>query len=634
MLDGLRQNAGSWVIKILFGIIILAFVFAYGSGTLGGKGGGVLAYVGETPLMITDFQSRLRREVEAVRSEMPGLSGEDMTRMRIKDRVLANMINSTLIRRQALALGLDVSDSELQKRIISYQVFRGQDGRFDTGIYRAVLRGSNMTPADFELGLRQDIMAEKLQKYLDLTVSVEDAEVRDFFMYGGEKVAIDYLLFAWDDFADQIQPSDEEVEKYYADNQDRFRRPARATLQYLQFTPRALSAPQLVSAEDIRAYYDAHQDEFLRPEQVRARHILLKLDADAPEKEVQEVRAKLLRLKARLSKGTTFEALATKNSEGPSKATGGDLGWFSRGMMVGPFEETAFALAPGEVSEPVRTKFGWHLIKLEEHRVEGIKSLAEAESDIRPSLAEDMAAGAMSDKLDQAIGQIIVGDTLAKIAEDLGLPLESTDSMTKEMLVQRLGSDAESIQLLFDLETGKASETPVAIEGGYLLVAKSKFVESTVAPLDEIKGAIVQTLKREGALKLAQEKADAVLAKLADPAKAEAALGQYKGKLATSKPFARRGLVPELGMNPELVEAAFAATQGQWLDKSHSVGNGYVLARLVERVAPADGLWERQKEMLRVQIQQAKTNEMFMAYLSGLRDKFEVKVVEPRLLED
>ncbi|BBD08776.1 SurA N-terminal domain-containing protein [Desulfovibrio ferrophilus] len=634
MLDGLRQNAGSWVIKILFGVIILAFVFAYGSGTLGGKGGGVLAYLGETPIMITDFQSRLRRELDAVRTQMPGLSNEDISQMRIKDRVLANMVNSTLIRQQALELGLAVSDAELQKRIVSYQVFRGKDGRFDTGIYRAVLRGSNMTPADFETGMRQDIMAEKLQKYLDMTVVVDDAEVRDFFQYGGERVAIDYLLFPWEDFAAEVQSSDEQVEKYYADNQDRFRRPARATLQYLQFTPQALSGVQTVSAEEIKTYYDTHQDEFARPEQVRARHILLKLDAGAPEAEVKDVRTKLLRLKARLAKGSTFEELAKKYSEGPSNATGGDLGWFSRGMMVGPFEEAAFSLKPGEVSEPIRTKFGWHLLKLEDHRDEGVKALAEAESDIRSSLAEDKAADALSDKLDQAIGQIIVGDTLVKVAEGLGMTLESTGAMTKDMLVQRLGIDAESVQLLFDLETGKASETPLSIEGGYLLAAKSKFVESTVAPLDEVKGVIVETLRREGALTLAQEKADSVLTELVDPAKAKAALVQYKAKLATSKPFARRGLIPELGMNPELVEAAFAGTEGQWLDKSYSVGSGYALARLVERVAPPEELWERQKELLRTQIQQAKTNEMFMAYLSGLRDKIELKVVQPQLLEN
>jgi len=633
MLDGLRQNAGSWIIKVLFAIIILAFVLAYGSGSMRGKSGGVLAYVGETPISITDFQHRLQREIEALRQQMPGVSNEDLSRMGIKNRVLSGMVNSVLIRQKANELGLAVSDAELQKRIASYQVFRGKDGKFDTAVYRNVLRSNSMTPTDFEEGMRQDIVGDKLQKMLDLTVTVEDAEVRDFFIHGGEKVAIDYLLFAQEDFAAEVNPDDAAIEKYYQDNQETFRRPARATLQYLQFTPQDLAKPGDVSAEDVKKYYDAHQDEFARPEQIHARHILLKVDSDAPEDEAAQIRSALLSIKAQLGK-KSFEDLAKKYSEGPSKATGGDLGWFSRGMMVGPFEDAAFALKPGQVSEPVRTRFGWHLIKLEEHRDKGVKPLTEAETDIRRTLAEDKAAEALSEKLDQAIGQVIVGDSLAKIAESLGMTLESTGAVTEDALAERLGIDADSAQTLFKLETGKASETPVSIEGGYILAAKTNFVESTIAPLDEVRGAIHQTLKREGALKLAQDKADAVLAELSDPAKAEGALAQFKSKLATSKPFARRGLIPELGMNPELVEASFAGVEGQWLAKSYPVGSGVVLARLAQRVPPAEELWDRQKDMLRTQIRQAKANEMFMAYLAGLRDKVEVKIVQPKLMDE
>lgn len=634
MLDGLRQNAGSWVIKILFAIIILAFVFAFGSGSMGGKGGGVLAYVGETPIMITDFQTRMRREVETLRNQMPGVTNEDMAQMGIKNRVLASMVNSVLIRQQAAELGLAVGDAELQKRIASYQVFRDKAGQFDNAIYRAVLRSNSLTPGEFEAGMRQDIMAEKLQQMLDQTVTVTDAEVRDFFLYGGEKVAIDYLVFPWADEADAVTPDDAAIEKYYADNQEPFRRPARATLQYLRFTPQDLADPSAVPADEVKAYYEAHQDRFARPEQVRARHILLKLDQDAPEAEAKDVRSKLLRIKAQLAKGKSFADLAKKYSEGPSNATGGDLGWFSRGMMVGPFEEAAFALESGAVSEPVRTRFGWHLIKLEEHRPEGVKPLEEAESDIRAALSEDAAAEKLSSMLDQAIGQVIVGDSLSQIAETLGMTLESTGAVTKDMLVQRLGIGADDAEFLFNIENGKASDTPVAIEGGYLLAAKSNFVESTVAPLEEVKGEIVQTLKREGALKLAEEKAQALLAELNDPAKAEDALASVKGKLATSQPFARRGLIPELGMNPELVEAAFAATGEQWLGKAYPVGTGVVLARLAERVAPGEDQWERQKDLLRDQIRQSKNNEMFMAYLSGLRDKTEVKVVATKLMDE
>ncbi|WP_461210106.1 SurA N-terminal domain-containing protein [Desulfocurvus sp. DL9XJH121] len=633
MLDGLRQHAGSWIIKILFGIIILAFVFAYGSGTLGNKGGAVLAYVDETPLLIKDFQLRLRREMDQVRSQMPKASDEDLAQMKIKDRVLSSMVNSLLIRQSAEKLGLTVADAEVKERIRVYRAFRNDKGGFDTAIYRAVLSSNNMTPAEFEAGLRADLTAEKLQRHLASTVLVDEAEARDFFLYGGEQAVIDYLLFPWGDFAKGVEPAQSDIEAYYEEHKERFKRPARATLQYLSFTPQALAKDQPVSAEEIKTYYEGHKAEFASPEQVRARHILLKLDQDAGDKDVKDVRAKLLRIKAELGK-RDFAALAEKYSQGPSKAQGGDLGWFSKGMMVPAFEEAAFALKPGEVSDPVRTSFGWHLIKLEEHRDAGTETIEEATPRIKAQLAEEKAATAVGEKLDQGIDQIIVGDSLAKVAETLGMNLESTGPVTEDMLVQGLGVDADSAHSLFNLVPGKASETPVAVEGGYILVSKAAFVDATYAPVEKVKGAIVEALRRETAMGLAQKKADSVLAALLDESKAEDTEAAQAKAIHTSKPFGRRGLIPELGMNPPLVESVFAAPQGKWLDKSFAVNDGYVLVRPDARIAPPEEQWERQKPMLMAQLRQLKGNEMFMAYLSDLRDKAEIKIVEPRLLED
>lgn len=633
MLDGLRQQAGSWIIKILFGVIILAFIFAYGTGTLGGGGGAVLAYVDETPILIKDFQSRLRREMEQIRSQMPNLSEEDLARMNVRDRVLSSMVNTVLVRQGASELGLAVSDAEVKERIRAYGVFKGDKGGFDASMYRAVLQSNNMTPAEFEAGLRADMTAEKLQRHLASTVVVDEAEARDFFLYGGEQAVIDYLLFPWEDFKQGIEPSQAEVESYYAEHKERFERPARATLQYLTFTPQSLAKAQAVSDDEIKAYYDAHTSEFASPEQVRARHILLKLDESASEEQAKAVRTKLLGLKADLAKGKDFADLAKKYSQGPSNVRGGDLGWFSRGMMVPTFEEAAFALKPGQVGDPVRTSFGWHLIKVEERRAAGTKSLEEAAPEIKTQLAEEKAAGGVGERLDQAIDQIIVGDSLPKVAETLDMSLESTGPMTQEMLVQNLGIAADAAKTLFDLEQGKASEMPVAVEGGYILAAKTAFVAATYAPVEEVKDAIVEALRRDAAMRLAKEKADGVLAEFMDPGKAEAAKVRYAKDMDVSRPFGRRGLIPELGMNPALVEAVFASRPGDWLEKSFAVGDGFVLARLSRLVAPPQEQWEKQKPMLMAQIQRLKGNETFMAYIGGLRDKAEIKIVQPKLMQ-
>lgn len=633
MLDGLRQNAGSWIIKILFGIIILAFVFAYGSGTLNNNGGAVMAYVDETPILIKDFQTSLSREVEQLRTQMPNLSNEDMKRMGLKEYVLSGMVNNVLVRKSAEDLGLGVADEEVKERIRAYAAFRNQDGGFDTKVYKAVLRGNRMTPGEFEDSLRAQMISEKLQRYLASTVIVDEAEARDYFLFQGEKLTMDYLLFPWKDFEKGVEPTQTEIQAYYDSNKERFKLPARASFQYLLFTPQALADAQTVTDDEVKAYYEANKDEFARPEQVHARHILIKLDQDADEKQVADARARIMRVKGRLAKGKSFADLAKKYSEGPSNVRGGDLGWFGRGMMVPAFEEAAFGQEPGKVSDPVRTRFGWHLIQVDERREAGTLPLAEAAPAIRKTLGEEKAADEVGDKLDQAIDQIIVGDTLPKVAEALDMNLGSTGPMTQQMLVQQMGVDGESAEAMFNIMPDSASDTPIAVEGGYMLVAKTNFIDATYSPLEEVKDAIVEALKRDGAMKLAKEKADTVLASLLDSAEAEAVQAKYADQIVSSEPFGRKGVVPELGMNPSLVETVFGTPAGQWLETSFPVESGFVLARAGERIAPPEDVWEKAKGPFMAQFAQAKANELFQAYVADLRDKVEVKLVDARLME-
>lgn len=633
MLDGLRQNAGSWIIKILFGIIILAFVFAYGSGSMNSGGGAVLAYVGESPILIKDFQDAYRREVESIRQQMPDLSSDDIKRLQLKDRVLSNLVNSMLIDMKAKELGLSVSDAELQQRVASFQVFRNKEGRFDQQMYRNLLGSNGMSPAQFEESQRRSIKAEKLQKYVSGTVIVTEAEARDFFRFANEQIALEYIPFKWESFKDNVTPSETEITKYYEDNQDRFRRPAMMHLEYIKFTPQALAAAQKVTDAEVKAYYEANKDSLRHEEEVKARHILIKLDADAGDKAVADARAKLLKLKARIAKGAKFADIAAKYSDGPSKAQGGDLGWFGRGAMVGPFEEAAFNLKPGGISAPVRTKFGLHLIKVEDYRPEGVLTFKDAAPEIRRSIAGDKAANALSDELDRGLAQVIAGDSLKKVADDMDMTLETIGPVTKQALMQRLGIDADSADSLFLSETGKAYDAPIVFEDGYILASKKAFMEENVRPMDEVKSSIVEALKREGGMDLAKEKAATVLADLKDPEKADQILSEYKQQREVTTAFNRRGVIPGVGMNPSLVEEAFASTGNDWLPQPFAVGEGFIVTRVAKRVAPPEASWEQQKPLLMAQLRQNKQREAIMAYLGDLREQVKVEIVEPSVME-
>lgn len=631
MLDGMRQNAGSWIIKILFLVIILAFVLAYGSGSLRSTGSGVLAYVGETPILIKEFERQYEQDVRYVQSQMPNLKSEDLAKLDIKQATLAKMVNTVLLEQEIAKLGLTVSDAELAGLIRSNPQFWNDARDFDERYYDRAVRSQGMTPAQYEEATRGRILQDKLMRHLGSAVLIHDQEARDLFLFGQEKVSVDYLLFPWADFGAGVDPTQQEVETYYADNQDRFKRPATAGFNVLVFSPAVLAARQTVDDAEVRAYYDAHQAEFDSPEAVHARHILIKTPADAEGAEAEKGRAELLKLKARLARGEKFDALAKKYSQGPSAVRGGDLGWFPKEAMVAPFADAAFALAPGQVSDPVRTEFGWHLIQVEERREAGLMSFEDAAGGIRRQLAEEKAADALPDTLDLAIGRLVAGDSLVQVAESLNLPLQPVPPTPKALLAQRIGIDEASAEMLFNLLPGKATEIPVEIEDGSLLAEKTADNPEAVAPLDKVRDAIVEALRREAGMRLAREKAAEVLAETGTDGRLPA---KYAAKVKTSEPFLRSGNVPELGMNPTLVEEAFAARPGAWLAQPHAVNDGFALVRLHKRVPPPDAEWAKAKETIRAQILQARQQEMFKDFMMQLREGVDVGIVAPQVLEN
>lgn len=629
MLDGMRQHAGSWVIKILFLIIILAFILAYGSGSLQQGGSGILAYVDDEPILVRDFERQYETDVRQLQEQIPNLSAEDMAKFDIKQAVLAKMVNTMLLDRQAQRLGIGVTDAELGAFIRSNPRFQGEGQAFDEQYYERAVRAQGMTPAAFEESTRRAIVQHKLMEHVGRAAQVQEREARDLFLFSQERLVVDYLLLPWEDFKEGVTPAEEEIATYYKDNMERFKRPATAGFNLLLLAPANLASRQEVDDAAVRAYYDTHPGEFEVAESVRARHILLELPADAPGAQADKARVELLKLKARLAKGESFATLAEKHSDCPSSARGGDLGWFTRQAMVAPFAEAAFALEPGAVSDPVRTEFGWHLIKVEERREAGTKTFEEAAQGIRQQLAEEKAADALHEVLDMAIGRLVAGDTLAQVAESLDLPLQPVPAVAKATLVQRLGVDEASAEMLFGLAVGKATEIPVEIEEGALLAEKTVDNPESVAGLDEVREAIVEALRREAAMRLAREKAVQVLAETADgdlPA-------TLRGKVKTSEPFQRSGVVGELGMNPTLAEAAFAAEAGKWLPEPHAVANGYALVRVRERQVPSDEQWAAAKDVMLAQIRQSRQQEMFQAFVMELRDKAQVKIVEPRVLQ-
>jgi len=631
-MDILRQSAQSWGIKIAFGIIIAVFIFAFGAGGFNGNTDPVIAYVNDQPVPTQEFMQVYRETAEAMRAQNPNMDSEQFQSPEFKKAVFDQMVSQKLLDAAARKLGISVSNNELSYSIRQIPGFNDDNGKFDMDRYQAFLQSRHMSAATFEDDIRNSALIRKLQEYITLPVKPSEAEARKLFDTASEKVQIDYYYISGADFIKNTKISEKEIEDFYKANPDKFTIPARSVIKYLSFTPEALAINETVSPEEIKAYYDANKNDFQQESEVNARHILIAVDKDASEKDVAAAEKKIKKILAKAKSGQDFAKLAKKYSEGPSSTKGGELGWFSRGSMVKPFEEAAFALKKGEISEPVRTRFGWHLIKVEDVHEAGQKELDQVKDDISNIIAEEKAADSITDKLDHAIDMLASGMKLDKISEDLGIAVQESQKATVKNLAQAFGMTESAAQTIISLASGTSTDMPVAVDGGYILVEKEKDIPPSLSPLKDQKQDIESFLSQQRAMQAAKAKAMAIMSQLTNEKTVAGTLKSIKKDLKTSEPFGRNGFVPNLGMNPKLAQAAFVAKKDQWLSDVFELPGGFIVARLDERIPPKDDAWKAQKDRFIDAIYQQRGNEVFNAFLTSLRSKAQIEYVRKDIL--
>ncbi len=629
MLDKMRQNASNWVIKTLFAIIILAFVFAFGMGGMNNSGDPIIAYVDEDPITTVAFQQAYEEYRENLHRQNPNISAEQLQDPQIKQIVLGQLVNQKLIREEAERLGVNVSAAEVRDAISRIPAFQNEQKAFDYKLYETVLRQNHMTKAQFEDDFRMDQTVRKLQELIGLPAQISEQEARKMFDWAREEVQINYILISPKEYLEQVAPSEEEISAFYDENKEKFTRPAQVVIEYITFTPAELAPFQEVSEDEAKAYYAAHSDTLVQKEEVNARHILLKVDEGATQEEVDKVLARMMKIQARAIAGEDFAKLAQEYSEGPSAPNGGDLGWFGRdGGMVKPFEDAAFGLVKGEISQPVRTRFGWHIIKVEDRKDPSQMTYEDVEKEIKQILAEEKATDKLSDLLDQTLDQLASGMKISEIADDIGVYTKKSEPMVLAQVQQNFGMKPEAAQVLFDLPEATSTETPLSIKDGYIIAQKVKDIPPALLPVSDVKTAIVNHLKKGKAMDMAREKATDLLARAREGklTTAETALA------ATSRPFGRQGMVPDLGTNQKLVADAFVAQVGQWLPQAYDMPLGVVVASLEKRVPAQSDTWEMEKLFWLASITQRYQDEMFQSFLAELQSRSKTELVRPDLL--
>ena len=636
MLDTIRR-AQPAIIKGVLGAVVLAFVatiFLDWGWQRPGRPDAHVATVGGEGVSLHEFQMTYTNLTDFYRRLYQERFTEDFARtLNLKQQALDTLVQRKLLLREAKRQGLMVSDAELIEKVQTYPVFQ-VNGHFDHSRYLQVLRLSRLTPADFEQNQREDLLLGKLENLIKDGVQVTEAEVKQTFIHDKEQVNVEYIRVDPAQFVPQVEMSDADLSTYYQEHLERFRKPEQTRLGYVVVDPEWLAGMVEMTDEQLTQYYEQHKEEFRREEQVRARHILFKLAQQAGAEEEARVRGEAETTLQRIQAGEDFAALASQLSEDPVSAQqGGDLGFFKHGEMVKPFEEMAFGLKPGVVSDPVRTDFGYHLIQVEEMQEAGYEPVEVVRAELRTRLAREEARRLAEAKAQAVYDAMVAAGSAWKTAvQALELVPRETPFIAQGEVVEGIENSTAFMRTAFALQDGEVSR-PTLIGNQYVVEKLLERKASHIPPFEEVKDAVRDALVQEQSQALARQKAHEWLTEVQAGQSIEQLAQAFNIQTEQTGLFSRNGAIPKLGRPQEFIREVFRMRVGEGrvvdlLEQPAVV----VLTEHKEFDAEA---YEKDKAQMKQQVLRQKREQTFSQWFNELRRQAEERheiSVNPSLL--
>ena len=628
MLDFVRNKQKSIIIKLAFAIIILSFVIGYAMLTSpGGSDDGdqstAAATVNDKAISYDDFQQAYGNLYQLYQNIYqnqftPALEKQ----LKLADKTINSLIDQVLLQDEAEKLQLEVSGKELVDSIAGIEAFQ-VNGVFNKERYLQVLAYQRLNSDQFEAMQRNELLINKVRERIVSGVTVSDAEIEEEFRKNNEKINLNFVSLAPQTFESKVKVTDEALEAFFKEQQEIFRIPDMIALRYLQFEPERYLEQVTFDDAELEKYYRRHLDQFEILERVKASHILIKVDEKMDEATRAKKRAFAEKLLEEARAGKDFAELARRNSDDKESAVqGGSLGTFTRGSMVKPFEEAAFNLKPGEISDLVQTTFGYHIIKVEEHIEPGIRSLADATDEVKEGVRAEKARQLAFEKAMDAYNINRKTGDLDAAASANKLGIKETGPFARDGYIDGIGRNEDVIKAAFLLDD-KALARPVTTDNGVILFGIKERIPSHIPQFTEVKDMVTAAYRTVEAGKLAV----AAVKELVDGMQGGASLAQLAGKagykVEETGEFTRSysPFVPRLGSSEDLFKAAFAMGEGQTaINQFFEIQNRFVAAEIKQRT-PADlkQLDNAKQDDLRKALMARKQNETLEKRLAELR---------------
>ncbi|RLJ65363.1 SurA N-terminal domain-containing protein [Sulfurisoma sediminicola] len=623
MLDVIRNNKK--VAQIILALIILPFAFWGVDSYVRDRGRGVdVAKVGGSGISQQEFQQALREQQERLRPMLGNANPALLDSPELRRAVLDTLVNQRLLTLNARESKLTVSDAQLAEFISSVPQLQ-VNGKFSKERYEAVVAAQGMSKDMFEARLRQDLAMQQAMAAVADAVLPGRAAAGRWLTAQLEEREIAEVLLRPDQYTIQVKLAPDAIKAYYEANRKQFETPEQVKVEFVALNQDKLAEQVTVSDEEMKKAYQTQANRYKQAETRRASHILITAAKTAPEAEVKAAQAKAEGLLAQLKKAPgDFEKLARENSQDPgSAAKGGDLDWFGRGMMVKPFEDAAFALKENQVSELVRSDFGFHIIKLTGIRAERARTFDEVKGELADELKRQLAAKKYAESAEGFTNTVYEqSDSLKPVIEKYHLTLRQSDWIVKGGAAVPPFTNAKLMAAVFADDAVKNKRNTEAIEVAPNTLVSARVIEHKPAQqpaLEAVQPIIEKILMRQEAAKLAAKDGADKLARLQKGESVNLSWGASRGITRAHAPEVAPDAVAEVFKTDVAKMPAYAGTQ--------IPGGSYALYRIAAVKKFAGGADEPPAaRALRQKYAQTVAEQEMMAWMDALKERHAVTV--------
>ncbi|ULU23996.1 SurA N-terminal domain-containing protein [Dyella terrae] len=634
MLQALRNKLHGWPSIVILGICVFAISFFGIESYFASRTDTYVAMVGKHEISQRDFQERMndaRRDAMARMGDQ--FDAAEFEKPETKRQILDQLINEQLLRQANDDLGMKVSGAELRDRIASQQAFQ-VNGQFDPATYRAILAAQNMTPAMFESSQRASLEPGVLPRAIIASTVITDTDMDRYLGLLYQRRDLRWFAVPRPTLTD-TEVTDAQLDAYYKAHQADFMNPEQVSLKYIEVNGADLKIDAQPSEDDLKKRYEDQKQRFVQPEQRLVSHILVNVPKNATPDQQKAALAKAEKIAGEATP-ENFAKLAAEDSEDlGSKRSGGDLGWLEKGVTNAAFDSALFSLQKGQISKPVLSDEGYHVLWLRDVRSGDAKPFAE----VRDQIAKDYLSTERDRQYNELAGKLTDQtyqnpSTLDPAAQELKLPIKTTDLFSRKG-GEGILANPKLVQAAFSDDVLTQGNNSGLIDLGQdhaVVVRVDKHVPTAARPLAEVKDDVRKKILDERTAAEEQKHADALLVRLQKGDDMQAVASSVGASAQTVADAVRM----QQGVAPEVLEQAFllphpAAGKAQFARVAMHDGNYALVA--VDKVQEGDlsKITPDQRSALRDQMSQAYGILATQGFLDALKAKTEIKIAADRM---